>query len=477
MATSESLIQRFRRRVALLAALSRGVRYLALWCFVWGGVVLALRAGFDTPREWLFWGLAGVLPALAAAAVLAWRGRPSARSVRALLDLHNRRGGLMMAAAEVELGGWRGRIGEEDAPRLRGRSRWGLLAGGAAFAVAALWMPVVPSGLEDARPLEIGEEVGELAERIEVLKEEGLLEENEAERFEAELEALEEEASGDDPAATWEALDHLQEMTDRTAEEVAEAALAEGEQLAAAEMVAEALSENGDLAGEELLNEAMAELSALTERTAAESRLLENTLAAELAAGSGSQMDLGELRDALGRGKGSLDDKLDRLYASGLIDLETLLAAKSPLDGGDLDSLERFLEENGLEASKGFCKGGRPGPGSRFGEIASGAPGRGGINRGRADAAMTWKDPSSRDGAEFEELILDPSSLAALRESQLLGLTVADPSALEPGALPGAGTAIDAESVAGGGAAYTHTLLPRHRGAVKRYFDRPAEDP
>jgi hypothetical protein len=28
-------------------------------------------------------------------------------------------------------------------------------------------------------------------------------------------------------------------------------------------------------------------------------------------------------------------------------------------------------------------------------------------------------------------------------------------------------------AASGGGSAYTQTILPRHRGAVKRYFDRP----
>ncbi len=458
-------VRRFRRRVALRSALSIGVRGLALMCFLWGTAVLALRAGFDLPPGVLLWGLAWALPVAAGALVLGLRGRPSRRSVLALLDRQAGAGGLVMAAGEVELGGWRERAGTAAAPKLAGRLSWGPLGAGAAFVAGAFLMPVAPAGLAAERPLEIGGEVARLEERIELLEQEGLLEEEEAERFESELESLLDEASGTDPAAAWEALDHLQEVTDRAAAEVAEAALAEGEQLAAAEAVAEALAEGAEGAAERLLEEAMAELSALTARAAADSRLLEGALASELAAAAGGQqLDLGQLLDALRRGQGDLGDKLDRLYAGGLIDLETLLAAKRALEGGDLDSLADFLEQNGLEAASGFCRGSRPG--SR--------PGRGGIGRGRGDAPMTWKDPSSPEGAKWQPQVLDPADLAALHQSRLLGLTVADPGALEPAAPSAAGAAVDPDA-GGGGGAYTHTLLPRHRGAVRRYFDRDSE--
>ncbi len=467
----DSRIHDFRRGAALTSALAIALRFLALWCLLWGIGVLALRAGFGAQRGGLLWGLAGLIPAAALALILGFRGRPSRRSVLSLLDLHSGGGGLMMASGEVEIGDWQSALGDARALKVRGRYPWSLLAVAAGFAAAAFLMPVVPVGLDTERPLAIGEEIAELTERVAALEQEGLLEEYQAERFESELEVLEDQASGDDPAATWEALDHLREMTDRDAAEVAEAALAEGEQLAAAAAVAEALSDGGDGAMEHLAAEAMAELSALTQR-AAGGKLLDGALAAELISASGddapgTQMDLGRLLEAIGRGKGSLGEKIDRLYAAGLIDLETLLAAKRSLAGGDLEALASYLEDHGLEAAGGYCRGSG---------LGSGRPGRGGVSRGRGDAPMTWKDPSSPDGAKWRQQVLDPAALAALHQSRLLGLTAADPSALDPGAPAASGTAIDPAAAAGGGAAYTHTLLPRHRGAVKRYFDRQVVD-
>ena len=458
----DSLIHNFRRRVAFSVALSRGLLYLAWGCFAWGGVALVLRAGFDGSRPDLMWGGFGLAPMVTLALIYGFRARPSRHSVRALLDRHNRSGGLVMAEGETDLGDWRPRVGPVQVPRLRTPMPWGLLIGGVVFAVAAFLVPVKTPGLEASKPLEIGKEVEQLAERIAVLKEEGLLDEAKADRFDTELRSLEEAAHGEDPASTWETLDHLQEMTDRATAEVAEAALAEGEQLAAAEAVAEALQEAGSEAEAGRLAEAMSELSALTARTAAESRLLDGDLARELTAGATSPGDLGRLLEALQEGQGSLSETLERLYAGGLIDLETLLQGQGALQG-DQESLAEFLAENGLEAASGFCRGGRRGH----------RPGSGGISRGRDDAPMHWREPISVEGVRFREQVLDPASLAALRESHLSGLSIADPTSLDAAQETSAVSVIDT-AAAGGGAAHTHTLLPRHRGAVRRYFDRPA---
>jgi hypothetical protein len=40
-----------------------------------------------------------------------------------------------------------------------------------------------------------------------------------------------------------------------------------------------------------------------------------------------------------------------------------------------------------------------------------------------------------------------------------------------------AGSGALAASAGGGGSANTQTVLPRHRGAVERYFERPAQPP
>ena len=83
---------------------------------------------------------------------------------------------------------------------------------------------------------------------------------------------------------------------------------------------------------------------------------------------------------------------------------------------------------------------------------------------------MTWKDPASKEGAAFKEQVLSPGSSARLEQSGLLGVSSSAPAA-EEGAAPSSGNALSG-AAAGGGSAHTHTVLPRHRGTVERYFER-----
>ena len=81
---------------------------------------------------------------------------------------------------------------------------------------------------------------------------------------------------------------------------------------------------------------------------------------------------------------------------------------------------------------------------------------------------MTWRDPSSYEGAEFTEEALSPAALADLRKSQLTGLSSGAPQETT-GDGSSSGGALDSSS-AGGGSAHTATVLPRHKAAVERYF-------
>ena len=66
--------------------------------------------------------------------------------------------------------------------------------------------------------------------------------------------------------------------------------------------------------------------------------------------------------------------------------------------------------------------------------------------------------------------------MKAIKDSEVSGISKAIPQTgkekvgeATSGALKGAKS--------GGGSANTQVVLPRHRGAVERYFDRPAEMP
>jgi hypothetical protein len=83
---------------------------------------------------------------------------------------------------------------------------------------------------------------------------------------------------------------------------------------------------------------------------------------------------------------------------------------------------------------------------------------------------MAWKDPTSDDGFKFKEEALPPSSVQALKDSITAGLSAGAPGKTKPDGSASAGALDGARS--GDGSASTQVVLPRHRQAVERYFDR-----
>jgi hypothetical protein len=142
------------------------------------------------------------------------------------------------------------------------------------------------------------------------------------------------------------------------------------------------------------------------------------------------------------------------LHAVNLIDLETLKACEK-LGQCDSDGLAAFLAENAdiksvVECIGGWCRG---------------------IGRGPGDAPMTWSDGTTEEGAKFKAEALPLSDIASLEDSEIVGLSIGAPS-VETSSLPPKSGGLSS-ATAGGGSSFNQTVLPRHKGAVKRYFERP----
>jgi len=465
-ARHDQFIRRFIRRLALLLAVKQSLTFVTIWFFIWGAAALVLRAASATPRKQLLWGAIGIAVAVIAAAALSRRRLPSRDSVRALLDERNDCGGLLMAGADSDLGAWR--VPEIILPRLRWRKAraFGPLAASFAFVLISLLAPVRFAANDAARPMDVSREVENLSARIEALKEAQVIEEAKAEALEQKLDQLGQEASGEDPAKTWEALDHLNDAVEKAAKEAAETANARQERLARAEALAEGLMAGADQLDSKTMTEAMRTLGEMTRDAIKENESLAGDLSPEtleaIKSGSLKAEHLKDISKALGQGKSALNQKLSKLSQSGQSGQSGRINPNA-LKGGaqanrrDNSGLARFLKENAEkmsvdEATLQWCEG------------------KGGVDRGRGDAAMTWTDGSSEKDARFKEKVLPPSSVAGLIDSQLVGLSASAPT-VDTSGVAAHGALNNAAS--GGGSAYTQTILPRHRGAVRRYFDKP----
>ena len=450
-------IRKFRTKMAALLILKKTLAVATVWGLVWGTVVIILRAAIGMPPLTLLTGGIGLIFAIGCAVVLALRQIPSRTALRASLDKHSGAGGLVMAAETVELGNWRKQMPSIRLPRLRWRGSvsWARFAGAVLFVSISLLIPQRFVEISKAQPLDIREEVKQLVDGIDVLKEEEIIELAEAEMLEEKLAQLQAEASGEDPVKTWESLDHLADTLSQESADAAQDALSETERLTEAETLSEGLINEGSEMDAGLLADSMTALSGLVQDAAQENALL----AAQLSdlksdADSLTLEQLKEISKALRFVKGDIYDQLMELHAVNLIDSETLKACEK-LGQCDSDGLAAFLAENAdsksvVECIGGWCRG---------------------IGRGPGHVPMTWSDGTTEEDAKFKAEALPLSDIASLEDSEIVGLSVGTPS-VETSSLPPQSGGLSG-ATAGGGSSFNQTVLPRHKGAVKRYFERP----
>jgi hypothetical protein len=465
MSPFDPAVRSLRRRLAAFLVLRRALALLALWLFLWGTAVLILRVSAGLSPLTLLWGLAAAPLFLALAAFLALRQVPGRTALCAALDRSGGCGGLLMAAEEQPLGDWQRAAPPPGRLRVRwqgGRTGTVFLSGLAFVAVALLLPDSLTTPAPAAHALEIGREADKLAEKVALLKEEKIFEPERADTLKEKLEQLKREASGSNPVKTLEALDHVEKQATDAAREAAEKAAQKAEELAKGEALAEALQKSGDALDQKVKAEALAELGALAKKAAgdkgAAGKQLDPELMKALKDGKLRPEQLEAIAAALKVGKGELGKLVEKLAKARLIDPELMRKCEGACKACDSAALAKFLKE-----CKGKCS-------VADALKACNRPGRGGVNEGPGAAELTFGDKTTEAGAKFKEEALPPAELQALKQSNLLGTSREAPDKEKggpsrPGALAGA--------KAGGGSAQTQVILPRHRPAVERYFERP----
>jgi hypothetical protein len=382
-----------------------------------------------------------------------------------LLDGHWNCGGLLMATGDVDTANWPIKLPSSAVPIVHwaGGRPCGILLCCAAFVAASFLIPTRFLGEMASHRLQVGAEVEKLAEKVELLKEEKILPPQRAKSLEMALDQLKQEASGSDPAKTWEAMDHLEQSIAQASAEAAEEAARGAEKAAKAEELASALDKAQGQMTEQELSEAMNVLAQDVQRAAEDDAFMAGDLSEELEEdcenGTLEKEQLAELAKGLGKCKARDLRRLQKLAAARLIDPSLLEQLEGKCDI-DPEALAQLLEESdGLSELDDLLNEGNK-------------PGRGGVDRGRGDAGMTWTDGTDRDDIEFQEKVLPPSAVASLKESQLQGISVGDPTAPASGQTS-AGRSLDG-SAAGRGSARTQVILPEHKKAIQRYFAREA---
>ncbi len=113
------------------------------------------------------------------------------------------------------------------------------------FLIAALVVPM-PASSRARAAMDVSRSLDELRDQVEVLEQERILPTPEADRVRDAMQQIGEEATGRDPAKTWEALDHLADQLDQAGDDASELARQRQEEAAGAKALAEALQQGGE---------------------------------------------------------------------------------------------------------------------------------------------------------------------------------------------------------------------------------------
>lgn len=466
----DKLIRRFRNQLAGFFFLRYMLYCLAFSAFLGGILVLAIRGvGGHSLQNAVFASAALAILSLSLMYSLfrTFREVPSVDSLRAVLDKVNGCGGLLMTASETPLGEWAGRILNIQSPRIvwRARRLSLIFLSSIIFMAISFLVPQRYISAGTAGKLEITEQTEQLKQQVEVLEEEDVIAEEVAEDLRRQIDLVQETASGRDPVKTWEAMGHLQDQLKKAAEEASVGMLAETEELTQAETLAQALNQMGEEMDAQAMAGAMSELAkavqAMLEQNEAMSKAFDGKFNEALAQGQLSEEQLKKLMEALQGRKLELTECMGKLCEAELADLKYLKLCEGKCDG-DLE---------GLIAMLAACEGCQAGEDAA--EFYMNNP-NWGITRGRGDAPMVWSDPSSKEGTAFKEQVLPPATMAAMKESELVGVSISAPSLEEGDSHLESGDLSSGQ--AGSGQAVKRVILPRHKAAVKGYFDRDTKE-
>lgn len=454
-------LQAFARKVQLLLMFREAVRWISVWLFAWGAIVLAFRIAGQPAGGWLAAGLIGCLPAAIGAGFHARHHLPAFAHLRAHYDRLNVCGGVIMSAEAADMTDWESRLPAAAVPRLRwrGQRTWLLLLVAALFVAVTLWLPDRLTRLTSRQPIEIGKVVSELQAEVKTLAQEKILDDRQAEAIQQQLARLQKDSSGTDPGKTWEALDHIKEGDTGAAQGAAQEAEKKTAALNEAKTLAQAMEQAAD-AGMSAATAAAAaaDLESLLNAAKLEDGILKGQISPELLKGLNGldKAQLNQLMKALAANKEALSGTMSDLARLKLINADTLAKCQCAGSGGDPGALADYLAN---------CQDGGD-PDLLFSWLEH--PGKGGPGGGGPPADMTWQDQVSEHDTKYQPHALPPSG--KLDRAQLVGVSRTAPKLNSDSPATTAG-ALD-QAAGSGGSAQLQTVLPEQRAAVQNFFRR-----
>lgn len=458
---SEAKIRGFALKLRLVFLARRTFLFAAIWLFFAGTTTLILRISTNLSLYLLaalmLWAF---IPIVLAAWLVDLKRVPLLSSVRALFDSFNDCGGLLMATIETSIDPlWLKSLPGLKSPQVAWRwfSLLFLFLSAVIFAMFAILCPIPDLGLKPPLPLEIRTAVEDLNNRLKQLEDQAVIESNKVVEIKEELARLEKESTGQDPAKAWETLDSIKDSVAEIAKEALEKDMALSGNISEALSLSDiALDLQQSNTSQEMYEDVMRELGDMIKGQAMEALLagkLPQDLLEAVADGRLTPEQLRMLTKMLKTCNANCQSKVLNLANMKWLEGNFKLV-KGNGAGCDTNALLALLASGNCSSTS----------------MENGLPGRGGVGRGRGDAPMTWQDDTSETGVSFKEQALPPSLALDLKNASRVGVsraaptTIAQKEAVASSALMATGEA--------SGDSRSQTILPRHRGVVRRFFER-----
>lgn len=454
-------VSRYRQRIFGAVWRAAFFRYSG-WCLLVAAcLVLAARLLQLAPSPFLF-SLAGLLFPAAGAWWIARLAVPDDQRLAADLDARYRCGGLLVSSENEGASAWADVLPKVDLPTLQvdmGRAVVLTLAGWVClvmmFALPEVWF-VAKTG----KPIMIQSRIAQKEAQIQVLEQEKLIDKHEAAKLRETLRKVTDEAQRGNPAQTWQALDAMQrsmETKTRAAWNKQQQQLLEAQAAAA---LGRHINHRAASLGDESWQAAMDDYQAWAASQRGNNALFDQAL--------------GEAGDFQGLSREQVEAQLAEIQNVLKLSAEELAALRERLERGELGGeATLIISEGALDgdaALAAFLAEGNGNARAAAGIMAALGGGQGAVSRGPGSVPIEWagKTPDGQD--PFEALVLPRAAENRPDTGVRLAVTRQAPAAAgqaEVGAFDGQGVA-----VGGTGSANRQQILPRHRAAVGRYFER-----
>lgn len=472
------------------SALIQTLKLVTAWNFIAGVIFLVLRHLQYFQIDFIGFSAAGLPVCFLAGMAVASRQIVSDEKLVALIDSCNNAGGLLLASFETGDLAWENRTATElQLPEFAvdyTQRLPGLLLS-LVFLLLCVNVPVYSlSGKNDPR-IQFKEMREAALEQIEILAETGAIEIQEAEILKGTVEQISEASDRNDPSKTFEALDQLQEKLRHESALESQKEMDRLEELGSLSSLADKLSDNqGDLEKmKEAARELMKQLSQsemgqkMQQQGAGDlSRSIEKALSDEVFSAEEAQNAAKELKDYIAGQAEKIKESAGKMLKARLIDRQTFEKLQSegrikPLTAEELarNPDAEIIVAPGEAGQSGDGKAGEGQSGELQMLLENGQPGiPGGAGRDSGTAPLQYNRKTSEHGVTLTDEQLPAPKGSSLDNSITIGMGITAPQLLSDDNTPSA-TPVNWKQP-GKLSGESDIILPRHRNAVKKYFDR-----